>query len=194
VAQPRPAARQRVIVGLDAVGNMMHEVQEGDTLGDIAMLYGYSWDVIPTMLAINRMSEDDVRGIKVGSVLLVPPHEGTYTPTARPPTATMLPTVTPYSLSAFQTPSATSGSQAVAMVGDLGTLLPPSTYIAPSATAPALIVNSLITETPVAVAFSGGSTASAPDYRGPLLMVVVGIQMVFLGGAAAELWRRRKRQ
>ncbi len=188
----RPALRQRVIVGLDAVGNMMHEVQEGDTLGDIAMLYGYSWDVIPTVMAINRMNDADVRGIKVGSVLLIPPHEGTYTPTPAPPTATMLPTVTPYSLAAFQTPSADASTQAVAMLNDSGALPPPSTYIAPSATPPALIVSSLMTATPVAASVQEAS-ASGNDYRGPLLMVVVGVQMMFLGGAAAELWRRRKR-
>jgi hypothetical protein len=185
---PRP--RQRVIVGLDAVGNMMHEVQEGDTLGDIAMLYGYSWDVIPTVMAINRMDENEIRSIKVGSVLLIPPHEGTYTPTPVPPTGTALPTVTPYSLSAFQTPlatvSETASPQVVAMAADS------STYVAPSATPPGIMIQPLATVAPVPTPAPAASS-SATDYRGPLLMLVVGVQMVFLGIGAAELVRRRKR-
>lgn len=191
---PRPAVRQRVIVGMDAVGNMMHEVQEGDTLGDIAMLYGYSWDVIPTMMAINRMSEEEIRGIKVGSVLLVPPHEGTYTPTPEPPTPTMLPTVTPYSLSAFQTPSATVSPQAVAMAGAASTLMPSATVITPSATVSALNVESLATQTPTPMPTPGAQAAGGSDYRGPLLMVVVGVQMIFLGGATLEALRRRRQR
>jgi hypothetical protein len=187
----RPALRQRVIVGMDAVGNMMHEVQEGDTLGDIAMLYGYSWDVIPTMMAINRLSEDEIRGIKVGSVLLIPPHEGTYTPTPEPPTPTMLPTVTPYSLSAFQTPLPTLSPQAVAIAGEAGTLLPLET---PSATIPAMTVKSLATETPAPTPTPNAPAAGSSDYRGPLLMVVVGAQMIFLGGATFEAFRRRRQR
>lgn len=186
----RPSVRQRVIVGMDAVGNMMHEIQEGDTLGDIAMLYGYSWDVIPTMMAINRMSEDEIRGIKVGSVLLVPPHEGTYTPTPAPPTATMLPTVTPYSLNAFITPSATLSLQAVAMVSDAGTLLPTSVALVSSATLPSLVVKALATEMPTPPL--SAPVTSESDYRGPLVMVVVGVQMIFLGGATLEAFRRRR--
>jgi len=190
----RPAVRQRVIVGMDAVGNMMHEVQEGDTLGDIAMLYGYSWDVIPTMMAINRMSEDEIRGIKVGSVLLVPPHDGTYTPTPAPPTATMLPTVTPYSLNAFVTPSATLSPQAVAMESDAGTLVTVSTAVVPSATPPSLLVKVLATEMPTPTPPMSAPVTSGSDYRGPLLMVVVGVQMIFLGGATLEAFRRRRQR
>jgi hypothetical protein len=190
----RPRVRQRVIVGLDAVGNMMHEVQEGDTLGDIAMLYGYSWDVIPTMMAINRMTEEEIRGIKVGSVLLVPPHEGTYTPTPEPPTPTMLPTVTPYSLNAFLTPSATMSPQAVAMAADAGTLLPSPTSGTPPATVSSLVVQASATETPAPTPMPGTSVSTANDYRGPLLMVVVGIQMIFLGGATFEAFRRRRQR
>lgn len=182
---PRP--RQRVIVGLDAVGNMMHEVQEGDTLGDIAMIYGYSWDVIPTVMAINRMDDNAIRSIKVGSILLIPPHEGTYTPTPVPPTVTQLPTVTPYSLGAFQTPSATAAAvpQEVAMVGDV------STYVAPSATAPALIIKPLATATPTPVTSASAAVGGA-DYRLPLLILVVVVQGLFIGVGAVELWRRKR--
>lgn len=69
------------VVGLDSQGNIMHEVQPGDTLGDIALIYGYTWDEIPYMLDINGITWDDIRTIPIGSVILVPPWEGTYTPT-----------------------------------------------------------------------------------------------------------------
>jgi hypothetical protein len=73
---------------VDNYGNIMHEVQDGDTLGDIAFLYGYTWDDIDAMLALNDMTEADIRVLEVGSVFLVPPQSGTYTPTAAPQGAT----------------------------------------------------------------------------------------------------------
>lgn len=72
------------VVGLDDVGNIMHEVQPGDTLGDIALIYGYTWDDLPHMLEINDLTWDNYREILPGSVLLVPPKAGTYTPTPEP--------------------------------------------------------------------------------------------------------------
>ena len=63
----------------------MHEVQSGDTIGDIALIYGYTWQDIPYMLEINDMSAEDIRLLKPGSVFLVPPKDGTFTPI--PPTA-----------------------------------------------------------------------------------------------------------
>lgn len=96
---PAPAARSgssdsaaappSFIVGVDAVGNIMHEIQPGQTLGDIALLYGYSWDLIPTLLAINGLTQEDIRKLNIGGVLLVPPWEGTYTPTPPPPSASV---------------------------------------------------------------------------------------------------------
>jgi hypothetical protein len=67
------------VVGLDAHGNIMHEVQPGDTLGDIALIYGYTWDDIPYMLQINGLTNP--RELEIGSILLVPPYGGTFTPT-----------------------------------------------------------------------------------------------------------------
>lgn len=86
------AAPPSFVVGLDAYGNIMHEIQPGDTLGDIALLYGYTWDDLPTMLTLNALSEDDARVLEVGAVFLVPPSGGTYTPTPAPPTDTATPT------------------------------------------------------------------------------------------------------
>ena len=86
---PRP-----FVLGRDEVGNIKHEVQPGQTLGDIALLYGYTWDDIDAMLAINGMTRADQRYLQPGSVFLVPPQDGTYTPTSEAPAATATPTAT----------------------------------------------------------------------------------------------------
>ena len=75
------AAPPSFVVGVDANGNIMHEIQPADTLGDIALIYGYTWDDLPYMLELNSLTWDDIRVLKIGSVLLVPPYEGTFTPT-----------------------------------------------------------------------------------------------------------------
>jgi hypothetical protein len=72
------------IVGWDNDGNIMHEIQDGHTLGDIALIYGYTWADIPAMLALNEMTDADIRVLPVGGVFLVPPKAGTYTPTPLP--------------------------------------------------------------------------------------------------------------
>jgi hypothetical protein len=78
------------VLGLDEHGNIMHEVQPGDTLGDIALIYGYTWDDLPAMMALNGIS--DVRDLEVGSVFLVPSKSGTYTPTPSEATPAPAPT------------------------------------------------------------------------------------------------------
>lgn len=83
-AAPAPPS---YVVGVDAVGNIMHQIQPGDTLGDIALIYGYVWEDIPYMLEINGMTSDDIPRLKIGDVFLVPPQAGTFTPTAAPPTS-----------------------------------------------------------------------------------------------------------
>ena len=84
-----PANRQRsYVLGLDEFGNIKHEVQPGHTMGDIALIYGYTWDDIPAMLALNNMTRDDIRYLQPGEVFLVPPKDGTFTPTSEAPTAT----------------------------------------------------------------------------------------------------------
>ena len=79
------------VLGLDAVGNIMHQVRPGDTMGDIALIYGYTWEDIPYMLEINGMTSDDIRQLEIGSVFLVPPQAGTFTPTAAPAVQTLTP-------------------------------------------------------------------------------------------------------
>lgn len=128
-------------VGVDAAGNIMHEVQPGDTLGDIALIYGYTWDDIPAMMALNGIT--DVRDLDVGTIFLVPPKAGTYTPTPGGPTATFTPsptarppTITPY---IYQTEVTFPTVVAVAP---------------PGATAAALIVAQVVTVPPAMITTS----------------------------------------
>jgi len=79
--------------GRDARGFIQHEVQPGDTLGQIALIYGYTWDDLPYMREINELGEGAL--LQPGAIFLVPPADGTYTPTAGvPATATPSPTAT----------------------------------------------------------------------------------------------------
>lgn len=90
-----PADPQRsYVLGLDEFGNIKHEVQPGHTMGDIALIYGYTWDDIPAMLALNGMTQDDIRYLQPGEVFLVPPKDGTFTPTSAAPSATATATST----------------------------------------------------------------------------------------------------
>jgi hypothetical protein len=89
----RPSAPPSFVVGVDNYGNIMHEIQPGHDLGQIALIYGYTWDDIPYMLELNNMTSDNIRLLPVGGIFLVPPWDGTYTPTPLPPGVTL--TATP---------------------------------------------------------------------------------------------------
>ena len=91
-AAPQPPS---FVVGLDSQGNIMHEIQPGDTMGDIALIYGYTWSDLPYMLELNDLTWDDVRVLKVGSIFLVPPYDGTYTPTPETASLATAPAETP---------------------------------------------------------------------------------------------------
>ncbi|MEO1443966.1 MAG: CAP domain-containing protein, partial [Chloroflexota bacterium] len=87
-ADAAPPPPPSFVVGLDAYGNLMHEIQPGDTLGDIALLYGYTWDDIAYMMTLNELDDITARELQVGAVMLVPPQDGTYTPTPGAPPST----------------------------------------------------------------------------------------------------------
>lgn len=80
------------VVGVDAVGNIMHELQAGQTLGDVLLAYGYTWDDLPALMALNDLTEADVRSLEIGAIILVPPQSGTYTP--MPPSDEITPEAT----------------------------------------------------------------------------------------------------
>jgi hypothetical protein len=68
------------VVGVDEVGNIMHEIQSGDDLGRIAIIYGYTWDDLEYIRQINNRTDQQDRLLVVGEILLIPPQSGTYTP------------------------------------------------------------------------------------------------------------------
>lgn len=195
------------VVGVDARGYIMHEVQAGDTLGDIALIYGYTWDDIPTMLEVNHLTEDDARVLEVGSVFLVPPQSGTYTPTPEPathtPTATPPPTETPegalieavaFTESApIATPYPTETPPRIATAGAPDYLLNTVT-VAPTLTA-------TMTATPQTVAVNDAPNADAPpqptrtitqNNERPLwLLITIGVWAGILIGVGV-MWLRQQ--
>ncbi|MBZ0277533.1 MAG: LysM peptidoglycan-binding domain-containing protein [Anaerolineae bacterium] len=146
------------VVGTDEHGNIMHEIQEGDNMGEIALIYGYTWDDIPAILALNGLTEADFRSLEVGSVILIPPQAGTYTPTPGEPT----PTVT-YMLPATFTATASPG--ATGILADRPTTNPNDQGILPTLTAtPTPIVRGIVTANavPAAVALAVLTSAVTP--------------------------------
>ncbi len=167
-----PAAPSFVL-GLDDVGNIKHEIQSGDTIGNIALIYGYTWADIPYMLEINDMTLDDIRLIQPGSVFLVPPKDGTFTPVPATPTGTE-------SARSVETPASTASS----------TARPFQTASATPLASPVFRIG----------APPGGSSAAPPAAVNPLaerdlstplaLGAAIVLQLGILGGAVLELARR----
>lgn len=190
------------VVGVDAQGNIMHEIQPGDTLGDIALLYGYSWDDIPAMLTLNGMTQDDIRELPIGGIFLVPPWDGTYTPSPAPedftPSATHTPEATATSTAtptppATLTPTASSTSIVVAALNQPPLPLP-ATYIAPTTAAPPQLIahplDSMATPPPVIETVGEMPETPSSGLPGVIIGVVVVQAGIFLA-AAYEFFRRR---
>lgn len=102
------------VLGLDEFGNIKHEVQPGQTIGHILLIYGYTWDEYPNLLEINGMSEADRLNMQPGEVILVPPRDGTYTPAPAnaKPTTTATPTSTVAPPTAPATPTSRPAAEA----------------------------------------------------------------------------------
>lgn len=196
-ASSGPAAPPSYIIGIDPHGFIMHEVQPEDTLGDIALLYGYTWDDIPYMKEVNGL--DDHRALQVGDVFLVPPYDGTYTPTPSDGQSDEQPTATPEPEDAAQasdTPAPTDTPTP--------TLAPVAAGIATAAAMPeviAMAISAPPTATPVAVA--SASTEPAPMLSGstitrsqqsPWLMIALVVQVGLLLVAGFEFMRRARRR
>lgn len=189
-ANAAPPPPPSFVVGVDAYGNIMHEIQPNDTVGDIALLYGYTWDDIPYMMQINELDDITVRELKIGSVFLVPPRDGTYTPTPAPHTATPeAPTVTATSTHT-PPPTATPVSRLAATAADIAFT---------ETDTPTAVVTA--TATPQAVAEAAAQapptptrSVITPDNRSPWLLVAIGLQVVLVLGAGIELVLRRFRR
>jgi hypothetical protein len=190
------------VLGVDEHGNIKHEVQPGDTLGQIALLYGYTWDDIPAMLALNNLSAEDARNLEVGSVFLVPPKAGTYTPTPGDAVAsapTQAATSTPESASATPGPSPT--------IEDLGIVVTPTTTpaietpqgIITVVSLPQSVAMVLPTASPAptatpAVIQQGVGAVITPSGPSPWLTVALVVQVGVLLGAGFEFIRRVRRR
>jgi len=80
VPEPVESLPTPVILGLDENGYIQHVIQSGETPGTVMLSYGYSWDYLPTLMALNNMTEADARNLDVGDIFLIPLREGIFTP------------------------------------------------------------------------------------------------------------------
>ena len=204
-----PQAPPSYVVGVDAHGNIEHQIQPGDTLGQIALIYGYTWNDIPRMLALNGMTEADYRKLKEGEIFLVPPKAGTYTPTpgdaanpAPEATATANPAFpTPYPEETLVVPPDPAAVTAVAtatpipMVATANSVPNGMVAFQPTTAASSTAQSAALVSTGAPVVEAAGvlptTTASSTP---PWLVVALGVQMVVLVGAGVEYVRRHWRR
>lgn len=179
--------------GLDENGNIKHIVQPGDTLGDIALIYGYSWSDLPAMMQLNGIS--NVRDLEVGSIFLVPPKDGTFTPAPndQPPTETPAPTALPPTITPYVVLTPTLPPEiveltvivpALAIATAGGDIAPPS--LDDSATVVAAVPTTAPTLTTAGVSPRGSATS--------WIVIALGVQVVVVIGAGVEFLRRTLRK
>jgi hypothetical protein len=197
---PAVQAPPSFVVGTDEFGNIQHEIQPGDTPGAIVLRYGYDWGDIERIMQLNGLT--DPTDLVVGEIFLIPPFAGTHTPTPVPPTATPDERISAEQMAAFQAtltaapptavlPTAQPPTpQTVALVSTApaGNSIPVANVTAAFDTTPAATLIA-ITQAPDTSATSGGPAASGVS---PWIVAAVGLQVLLLGGAAWELWSRRR--
>lgn len=184
-ANSAPAQPPPFVVGLDQWGHIMHEVQPGDTLGDIAYIYGYNWEILDYLMVANELEENDQFTLEIGSIILVPPADGTYTPTPSAPTATS--TAKP------------SAEPSLTATPTQPVLVPPVTFVPPSITpTPVALVRTLpvvsatprpsaTPETPPAAV--AGAQAGPPGW----LTAAIALQVGVLALASLQFARQIRR-
>lgn len=191
------------VVGLDEFGNIKHEIQPGDTLGDILLIYGYTWETLPQILELNEMTDADIRSLDIGEILLIPPQSGTYTPT--PAEAT--PEVTEPANSATLAPALTDTPQPASTEIIIPTALPitetdPPTHTPTSTPTRGMVVSTLPAATAIADAAGAPATPvmipvspAAEESSSPPLWLVaaIAIQIGVLLYASFEFFRRMRR-
>jgi uncharacterized protein YkwD len=202
-----PQAPPSYVLGLDEHGNIMHEIQPDETLGDIALIYGYTWGDIPNMLTINGLTQDDIRLLQPGAVFLVPSKMGTFTPTpgGEQATATYTPFVEPTLASSSTPVASTEASLPVTQV-------PTHVVAATSNSVPQEVALLLATATdsaapsPTALeivnAGLGGSSEIIPKTSGvvtrsgasPWLGIALVVQAGVLLAAGVEFVRRKRKR
>lgn len=162
-----PGGAPSFVLGLDEVGNIKHEVQPGDTIGDIAVIYGYGWAQVPTLQALNGMDESEYL-LEIGSVFLIPPGDGTFTPVP----------LTPETMETAAAPEANPTETAT-----------PSPTLAPTESptpAPALRIDVMPEAEGDGVNDAGSGRLLLPLVLAAAIVAQVGI----IGGALAALLRR----
>jgi Cysteine-rich secretory protein family/LysM domain len=133
-----PAAPPLAIIGNDEFGNIQYELQEGDTLGDILLLFAYTWEDLPALMALNNLTDADIRSLEVGQVLLVPPAEGTWTATPVEATAEITEEVAVEMIEAIIEP-----------INNNEELAAPATFIASTATTSPRATQALVISTAI---------------------------------------------
>lgn len=197
---PANNAPPSFVLGLDARGNIRHSVQQGDTLGDIALIYGYGWSDIPALMTLNNMT--DVRDLVVGSEFLVPPKNGTFTPTVDPNTPTpshtpspIPPTITPFvalrePTSAIPTPVPTLDPTYEVVVYAPATIMIATAQLTATPSSPPTQAMTQVAALPTAVS---GVTPPGSTGGGGLpmwIVIALGIQGMIIVGAGVEFTRR----
>lgn len=198
-----PQAPPSYVLGLDEYGNIMHEIQPEETLGDIALIYGYTWADIANMLTLNGLTQDDIRLLQPGAVFLVPSKSGTYTPTpgGQAPTATYTPfieptlanTSTPVSSEAVLPPASQGPTHIIAATANslpqaVALLLATAT---PSASPTALeVANASFGGVPVPKTNGTVTRSSTSPWLGVALVVQVGVLLA----AGIEFVRRKHKR
>ena len=185
--------------GVNEQGFIMHEIQAEDTLGDIALLYGYTWDDIPYMMQVNGVGDN--RSLQIGEIFLVPPHDGTYTPT--PGDASSAATSAPESESeesqATSTPEPTDiptftpipTMAGIATAAAMPEVIAVALAQPPSAT-PLEVADAAAASTEVVPMLAGGTiTRSGPS---PWLAIALVVQVGLLLLAGFEFIRRARRK
>ncbi len=177
------AAPPSFVVGTDEHGNIQHLVQPGDTLGDIALIYGYTWADLPRMMALNGMA--DVRDLEVDTIFLVPPYAGTYTPTVDPSTPTPAPTATPVPPTITPFTLATNTPTPIPMIPTAGLDITPPAEVVQVINAPTPELVQPIAAVPAPQARNNNTT---------WLLIALGVQVFVLVGAGVEFIRRSRRR
>ncbi|MCY4062391.1 MAG: CAP domain-containing protein [Chloroflexi bacterium] len=165
------------VLGLDEFGNIRHEVQPGQTIGHILLIYGYTWDEYPYLLEINGMSEADRLNMQPGSVILVPPKDGTYTPMPATPAATA-------------TAAATAAVSTATDIPDSPTPTASATIAATAAATREIRFAPVETASPQPLAPVDEAAAVTSVGQLVLLGLAILLQLGIIGGASIVYWRR----
>jgi uncharacterized protein YkwD len=186
-----PSAPPSYVVGVDEHGNIKHEVQPGDTLGDIALIYGYTWDDLPYMKQLNGLTDN--RALEVGSIFLVPPHDGTYTPEPGSESATSTPDASQPTATLTATPTAYPSATPSPTMPGIATsaAMPESIALRITETPTDDSTSVAAISTPMTILASGTITRSGTS---PWLAVALVVQVGLLAVAGFEFFRRSRRK